>query len=266
MAMSGRDILIFLAIKYNGDWNSIYQAIKNKEMVDEQVVQETIVQAKKYNTITIIDDSYPDSLKKIYKPPFVIFTTDLKFNTLHRESFTLAVMEGTKKPTHTEIGEISTMINQILDVNSTQLCGLNNDEIFEMGTKIKRSTSNVHIRILTSGIEHAVKQDNVINVSEYLKGPHSDDHHGWASRLVVGFSNTLYTPYINKGSKNQIAIGYALYMGRNVAVNRSTNKITMDLFKTGAKMVDTYKDIEDIMYHNDQPTPDKTALNGSPLA
>lgn len=266
MAMKGRDILIFLAVKYNGAWNKIYEAIKNKELVDEQQVFEAVESTKKFNTITIIDDDYPEALKKIYKPPFVIFTNKKRTTPLDRNSYTLGVMEGSKKPTHVETAELSTILNQILDVNSTQLIGLSNDEIFEMGTKIKRSNNTTHIRVLTSGIEHALPaEDNVLTISEYFTGPHVDEHIGWASRLVVGLSNGLYTPNITKTSKNSSAIGYAMYMGINVMINRATTKLAMDIFKSGGIMVDSYKDIEDAMYHNGRPTPDKTALKGSPI-
>jgi DNA processing protein len=70
--IKGRDIIIFLAVKYKGDWNAIYQAIKQKELVDEPDVQQAL-QSIKCHVVTIIDDDYPEALKKIYKPPFVLF-------------------------------------------------------------------------------------------------------------------------------------------------------------------------------------------------
>jgi DNA processing protein len=70
--MKARDILIYLAIKYSGDWSLIYQAIKNKEKVDLEDVE---IVCKKYqnSVITIMDKDYPLKLKNIYHPPFVIF-------------------------------------------------------------------------------------------------------------------------------------------------------------------------------------------------
>jgi DNA processing protein len=264
--LKGRDIIVFLAIKYNGDWNSIYQAIKNKEFVDEQVVNETIAQASKFKVITIIDDEYPENLKKMYKPPFVLFMDKQYLRPLQRSEYTLGIMDAAKKYNHESIATLSTMLNQILDVNNTQLCGIDHQEIFEMGVKIKRSDNPRHIRVLTYGIENAVKQDNVINVSEYLKGPSKEENMGWASRLLVGISNAFYTPNIAKGSSNQIGIGYSLYLGKTIMMDRSTTKASMDLFKTGGVMIDSYQDMENAMYHSaGSPKPDKTKLEGSPL-
>ena len=61
--LKGRDILVWLTIKYEGDWNSIYQAIKNKELVDEVQVTEAINKINdKY--VTIIDKTWFPKRKK----------------------------------------------------------------------------------------------------------------------------------------------------------------------------------------------------------
>lgn len=68
-------VLIYLAIKYLGDFHQIYQALKDKEFVDiadlEKIKQQIL--NKEIQAITIIDDNYPESLKMINNPPFVIF-------------------------------------------------------------------------------------------------------------------------------------------------------------------------------------------------
>jgi DNA processing protein len=65
-------ILVYFAIKYEGDWEKIYSAINKKERVDIDVVNNTIKEhGEKY--ITMLSDQYPSRLKSIYKPPFVLF-------------------------------------------------------------------------------------------------------------------------------------------------------------------------------------------------
>ena len=71
--IKGRDIIIYLAMKYAGDWNAIYQAIKQKEIVDETLVRSEL-ESIKSSVVTIIDESYPESLKKIYNPLLSCFT------------------------------------------------------------------------------------------------------------------------------------------------------------------------------------------------
>lgn len=68
-------ILIYFAIKYKGDFISIYNALKNKEIVDSKEVidLEKKILGENIKVITILDDEYPDSLKIISNPPFVLF-------------------------------------------------------------------------------------------------------------------------------------------------------------------------------------------------
>jgi DNA processing protein len=269
MALKGRDIIVYLAVKYNGDWNAIYQAIKNKEMVDEPTVVLTIAKAvEKYKVLTIIDSDYPDSMKQIYKPPFVLFMDKEPRNTLIRKSNMLGIMNGGKDLNHEEIGSTSTMFNEVLDHNNTTFVGLQNDMLADLAFKIHASKSNTprSIRVHTSGLEFAQPSDNMLNVSEYYEGPSDLKRIGWATRLVVGTSEALYTPNVLAKSDNQIGIGYAMYMGKFVLMNRSTSKKAMDLFKDGAIMVDTAVDIIDAMYKHSAPTSDATKLEGSPIA
>lgn len=68
-------ILIYLSLKYQGDFDKIYQAIKNKEKVSDKKINETInlIRAKKILALTIVDSNYPKELKLINRPPFVLF-------------------------------------------------------------------------------------------------------------------------------------------------------------------------------------------------
>lgn len=68
-----RKVILYFYTKYKGDFMSIFNAIKNKEIIPleelEKVVDDT-------SLITIIDDDYPDELKKQHMPPFVIKRED----------------------------------------------------------------------------------------------------------------------------------------------------------------------------------------------
>jgi predicted Rossmann fold nucleotide-binding protein DprA/Smf involved in DNA uptake len=70
--LTGRMIITYLAIKYNNRWDYIYEAIKAKELVDHQSVVDAI-DSIKGTYVCIIDSNYPDALKKISFPPFVVF-------------------------------------------------------------------------------------------------------------------------------------------------------------------------------------------------
>ena len=57
-----RNILIYFAIKYHGDYQKILNAIKTKEKVQNEDLQKV----KNIKALTIIDENYPLSLKNCY--------------------------------------------------------------------------------------------------------------------------------------------------------------------------------------------------------
>lgn len=75
--MQARELLIGLSIKNEGDWEKIYTALRTKEIDGvEEYYQEYIKDCgddSDTRVITMLDPEYPESLKKIYKPPFVLF-------------------------------------------------------------------------------------------------------------------------------------------------------------------------------------------------
>jgi len=60
-----RERLLAYALKYQGDYRSIYQAVKNREAFDQQAYQGTY--------LTIIDPEYPVELLDLKYPPFILF-------------------------------------------------------------------------------------------------------------------------------------------------------------------------------------------------
>lgn len=68
-------VLIYFAIKYKGYFHDIYNAIKTKEFIQLEELEKIGEQlnTEKIKAITIIDEDYPESLKQINQPPFVLF-------------------------------------------------------------------------------------------------------------------------------------------------------------------------------------------------
>ncbi|MCQ2793276.1 MAG: DNA-processing protein DprA [Bacilli bacterium] len=71
--MEPRELLIYYSMKYHGDWDKIYQSIQNKEEFPNPKIVNDLVKDLTCNAITIIDEDYPESLKRCYKSPFVIY-------------------------------------------------------------------------------------------------------------------------------------------------------------------------------------------------
>ena len=70
--MNSRENLLYLSLKHNGDWQKIYEDLLAHIELDEKEVQElNKTVASKY--ITILDEDYPESLRRMCKPPFVLY-------------------------------------------------------------------------------------------------------------------------------------------------------------------------------------------------
>lgn len=67
-----REILLYFALKYEGDFTKIYNALQKKEKVDDHH-QNKLKEKVNSQYVTIIDEDYPEQLKNISCPPFVLF-------------------------------------------------------------------------------------------------------------------------------------------------------------------------------------------------
>ena len=57
--MEARNLLIYLSIKYKGSFEKMYTAIKNKEEVTDEQINEALKKIDKKKVITILDKEYP---------------------------------------------------------------------------------------------------------------------------------------------------------------------------------------------------------------
>lgn len=70
--MTKDKILLYFALKYDGDFNKIYKAISEHEPINFNDYNRTISKLK-HKYITMLDSRYPDYLKDKANPPIVLF-------------------------------------------------------------------------------------------------------------------------------------------------------------------------------------------------
>jgi DNA processing protein len=74
LSLNGSKIMLALALKYNGDWSSIYSAVQSKTSIEEDEIESLIAAIPSdVSYVTIVDPNYPDNFKRSYKPPFCLF-------------------------------------------------------------------------------------------------------------------------------------------------------------------------------------------------
>lgn len=74
MDASAHDVLVALAIRDDGDWDAIHNDIKARETLPDDSIS-AAREVPEDAAVTMIDDGYPERLKKMMRPPFVLFRT-----------------------------------------------------------------------------------------------------------------------------------------------------------------------------------------------
>lgn len=64
--MEAKEILAKTCVGNGGDWNKTCQSLKDRHYLTDEI-------SVLGDFITILDKEYPDRLKQVYKPPFVLF-------------------------------------------------------------------------------------------------------------------------------------------------------------------------------------------------
>lgn len=80
-------ILLFLSLKYHGEWIAIYDSLQKREKLIEQEVIKAIKKVKS-NFLTLLDQNYCANLKTISRPPFGIYYVG-NFNLTKSKSISL---------------------------------------------------------------------------------------------------------------------------------------------------------------------------------
>ncbi len=256
--LKGRDIIIYLAMKYDGDWNAIYHAIKTKEIVDERVVVDRLA-TNQSAVVTIIDEAYPEALKKIYKPPFVLFYYgDLSLaKSLEK---TVAVI-GSRQPSEYGLTMTKKITEELVEEGMIIVSGLAKG-IDGVAHQTALKFHGKSVAILGSGIDvcypkdhqplyEIMKKDHLI-VSEYPTTIEpKKEHFPWRNRIIAGLAHGVFVAEARQRSGTLITVGYALYLGKEVYVlphHANTDNSTNRLIKDGAILVENGADILEHMH------------------
>jgi len=252
MNYDSRVQLIYLAIKYEGDYEKILFAIDSGEDVPYEEALE-VCSSLKCQTLTLLDYDYPQKLKQVYRPPLVLFYYgDI---SLLEKSKSIGIV-GSR-----EASEYGTFCTEKI------VSGLKRDIVVVSGlargidTSAHVSALNSGLRtiaVLGSGIDYCYPQDNEelyerikkkhLIISEY-PGKASPDrcHFPARNRIIVGLSNALFVPQVNSfQSGTMISINLALSMGRTTffaphPIDDGT--INNKMLYEGAELAETADDI-----------------------
>ena len=245
------EILLYFSLKYEGDFDKIYQALECKEKIDE-ILKEKLFNSLKSKYTTIISKDYPDSLKEINCPPFVLYYHgDLELV----KNKCIGVI-GMRHPTIYGIDVTKTMVSKLVEENYTIVSGLALG-IDAVAHKSAMNNLGKTIAILGSGIDYCyplknksiyqtMKQNQLI-ISEYpgnlipkkINFPRRN-------RIISGLSESILVTEANQRSGTMITVGHALEQGKDIYCipSRIDDPLGCNhLIQQGAKLVIDIVDI-----------------------
>lgn len=245
-------ILAYFSIKYEGDWDSIYKAINQKERI-EQTEVDRVVDSHDEKYITLLNENYPSRLKSIYKPPFVLFYKG-DINLINSDK-AIAII-GSRD--NSEYGKNVTdeftkgLVNEGYCIVSGLAKGI--DAISHTSCLANGGKT---IAVLGNGLNTSYPKENEdlqkeielkgLVVSEYPNsvGPNKENFPS-RNRIVAGLSDGVLVTEAKKKSGTMITIARALEMGKEVFCiphRIDENSGCNSLIKEGAKLVENYQDI-----------------------
>lgn len=252
--VNARDLLVYLSIKYEGDYESIIAAIKAREPVNKETLLNE-VGALKAKFLTILDDNYPEAFRNMYRPPLVVFYYgDIRL--IDNGDNAIAVI-GTRHPS--EYGVTYTrIITQELTKNNYVIVSGMALGIDSIAHSACLSEGGKTIAVLGSGIDYPYPKSNTklyhdiidqggLILSEYpgdLKP--KKENFPFRNRLVAGLVKAVLVTEAHARSGTLITVGYALMLGRDIFClphEAGSESSCNRLIKEGAMLVESAEDI-----------------------
>jgi len=247
------EILVYLSIIHKGDWNKIYKDILDKKPISKEEIKEKIKELD-VSYITILDKRYPNCLKSIFKPPFVLFYKG-NLDLLVTSRKKIAVI-GSRE--NSEYGKKSTetICKDFIKQNILVVSGLAKG-IDSIAHQYFIDNGGETIAVLGNGLNIIYPKENSnlyksienkgLIITEYPNDVMPDSSNfPKRNRIISGISDGILVIEAKEKSGTMNTVSHALEDGKPIfcipersGLNSGCNK----LIKEGAKLVETALDV-----------------------
>ncbi len=197
------NVLLYFAFKYYGDWEKIYYAIENKEIIEREDI-ENCLRKQKNKFETIISNNYPTELKKIYKPPFILFMNGNKNLLNIQNKFTI----GDNTIKKNILNEIKANLEHdvfVIDFNNKNLI----EQFMKLNLKIIAVSDKPIQRIKETELFTKLLEKNNLVISELPDNTKARIDEMYFLRLLIGLSgNIIFTEKIKEDKMPWIKLSY----------------------------------------------------------
>lgn len=245
------ELVLYFSLKYQGDFKSIYQALMNREKVDE-MLRLQLKKEIKCQYVTLFSHDYPEALKQIDCPPFVLYyygdisllknekigVVGMREMDDYGREATNYFVEGLVKNHYTIVSGMAKGVDTVAHLSAIEHHGQT-------------------IAILGTGIEYCYPKENRM-LYEELKSHHlvmseypfstAPRKHlfPFRNRIIAGLSKGILITEAKVKSGTMITANYALEQNKEVyCVPSRFNDYNgcNELIKQGAKSVTCLEDI-----------------------
>lgn len=250
-----KEILVYLSIIHNGNWNSIYKDILDKRSINKTELDEKLKNLD-VNYITLLDKDYPLSLKSTFKPPFVLFYKG-NIDLLKNEKRKLAVI-GSRENSEYGKNVTESICKDLVKENFVIVSGLAKGIDSIAHHSCLTSNGNT-IAVLGNGLNVFYPKENAklygeieksgLLISEYPPNTAPEkSNFPSRNRIIAGLCEGIVIIEAKEKSGTMNTVYHALEDGKQIFCvpdrineNSGCNK----LIKEGAKLVESAKDIID---------------------
>ena len=250
--MDSRKMIIALAVHYQGDWMKIYNAIVNKETLDEDVA-DNYIKSIKSGVITVFDPEYPRYLLKTYCPPFVLFYYgDISLIKDFNKNVAVVGSREVSQLGKDNINYIVSGITHKYNIVSGLAIGI--DTVAHQAALNYKGRT---IAVLGNGIEYCypsvnsklykIIRKNHLVISEYYGHlPPEANHFHQRNRLIVAFSKGTIIGEAKRRSGTSITATLTMQAHKELLTIPSAdiyNSLCNDLIRDGCPVVLSPEDV-----------------------
>lgn len=211
--MNKRDKLIQYSMQYNGDWTKITNAIRKQDVIQ---YKDPITQC-----ITYFDDEYPDSLRQLRYPPWVLFYIG-DISLLKKRSITIV---GSRE-LNAYGKKVTSLSSKVLSQKYVIVSGLakgadsiaHQEAINNQGKTIGVIASGLQIEYPreNESLYQIMKKDHLI-ISEYPYHTKIQKHHFiYRNRILAALGKKCIVTGSKLKSGTMFAVNEAMNLGKEV--------------------------------------------------
>ncbi|MBQ6921359.1 MAG: DNA-protecting protein DprA [Bacilli bacterium] len=257
--MNSRDLLIAMAVHYQGDERAIINALLRKDIISDELA-ESHLKSVKSNVMTILDPDYPSYLKEVYFPPLVLFYYG-DISLIYSLDDNVAVVGG-RKPSPEGASNVYYIVQGICR-HYNIVSGLARG-IDSIAHRASLENGGKTIAVLANGIDFCyptenselyeiIKKNNLVISEYYGTVPPDKTNFHQRNRLITAFAKCTIIGEARKISGTLITANYTLNMNRTLMSIPSGNildSLPNELIKEGCPILTEPNDV--LMYLNDE--------------